>query len=337
MNLKNYIKQVKLSIYLVIFIVFIVNINIIADLRLEKVLNSLIYIDTMILVVCIAFFILGYRLYIKNYKSLFEYINNNKTYEFKNNKLKEVIDNKLLENENTVESLKKEIEEINDYMTKWIHEIKIPIAVLEIISQRVKELENKYFGNYELHKQINIELKRIDSLVQQALYISKSGDYSSNFLIEEINLEKIVKEIIKKNKYLFIYNKIELRIGNLNYNVLSDKKWLMHIIEQIINNSCKYIKEDGVVEIYLQNSEIGIELHIKDNGIGIKTEDINRVFDKGYVGKHTEITKSTGMGLYISKKILNKLSHDISIESKENEFCNVCITFYKLSDYFNVT
>lgn len=147
MNLKNYIKQVKLSIYLVIFIVVIVNINIIADLRLEKVLNSLIYIDTMILVVCIAFFILGYSSYIKNYKSLFEYINNNKIYEFKNNKLKEVIDNKLLENENTVESLKKEIEEINDYMTKWIHEIKIPIAVLEIISQRVKELENEYFCN----------------------------------------------------------------------------------------------------------------------------------------------------------------------------------------------
>ncbi len=76
MNFKNYIKQVKLSIYLVIFIVVIVNINIIADLRLEKVLNSLIYIDTMILVVCIAFFILGYSSYIKNYKSLFEYINN---------------------------------------------------------------------------------------------------------------------------------------------------------------------------------------------------------------------------------------------------------------------
>lgn len=337
MNLRSYVKQIRLSIFLIIFIIIVVNINIIVDIRLEKVLNSLIYIDTMILIICTMFFILGYRSYIKNYNSLFDYINNNKNCNFKNDKLKEAIDKKLLENEQTVESLKKEIEEINDYMTKWIHEVKIPIAVLEIISQRVKEIEIKTFNNSDLYKQINVELKRIDSLVQQALYTSKSGDYSSSFLIEEINLDKLVKEIIKKNKYLFIYNNIELKIGDLNKNILSDKKWIMHIIEQIINNSCKYIKENGVVDIYIQNVDNGIELHIKDNGIGIKKEDINRVFDKGYVGKHKEITKSTGMGLYISKKILNKLSHDISIESKESEFCDVCITFYNLSDYFKVT
>lgn len=337
MNLKSYIKKIRLSIYLVIFIIITVNINIILDIRLEEALSSLVYIDTMILIMCILFFILGYRSYIKDYKSLFDYINNNKNCKFKNDKLKEVIDRNLLENENVVESLRKEIEEINDYMTKWIHEIKIPIAVLEIISQRMREIESSTLNSFDLHKQINIELKRIDNLVQQALYISKCGDYSSSFLIEEINLDKLVKEIIKKNKYLFIYNSIELKIGNLNKNILSDKKWIMHIIEQIINNSCKYIKENGIVEIYIQNEDNAIELHIKDNGIGIKKEDINRVFDKGYVGKHKQITKSTGMGLYISKKILNKLSHDITIESKENEFCDVFITFYNLSDYFNVT
>ncbi|WP_250675884.1 sensor histidine kinase [Paraclostridium ghonii] len=337
MNLKNYIKKIRLSIYLVIFIIITVNINIILDIRLEEALSSLVYIDTMILIMCTLFFILGYRSYIKDYKRLFDYINNNKNCKFKNDKLKEVIDRNLLENEKVVESLRKEIEEINDYMTKWIHEIKIPIAVLEIINQRIREIESSTLNSFDLHKQINIELKRIDNLVQQALYISKCGDYSSSFLIEEINLDKLVKEIIKKNKYLFIYNSIELKIGNLNKNILSDKKWIMHIIEQIINNSCKYIKENGIVEIYIQNEDNAIELHIKDNGIGIKKEDINRVFDKGYVGKHKEITKSTGMGLYISKKMLNKLSHDITIESKENEFCDVCITFYNLSDYFNVT
>lgn len=337
MNLKSYIKKIRLSIYLVIVIIITVNINIILDIRLKEVLSSLIYIDTMILIMCTLFFILGYRSYIKDYKNLFDYINNNKNCKFKNDKLKEVIDRNLLENEKTVLSLKQEIEEINDYMTKWIHEIKIPIAVLEIISQRIREIESSTLNNFDLHKQINIELKRIDSLVQQALYISKCGDYSSNFLIEEINLDKLIKEIIKKNKYLFIYNGIELKIGNLNKNILSDKKWIMHIVEQIINNSCKYIKENGVVEIYSKNVDNAIELHIKDNGIGIKKEDINRVFDKGYVGKHKKITKSTGMGLYISKKILNKLSHDITIESKKNEFCDVYITFYNLSDYFNVT
>lgn len=337
MNIIYYIKQIKLSIYLFFSIVFLININIIIDVKLEKILSSLIYIDLIILLTGMLFFIVGYYVNKKNYEKLVVYINGDKNLNLKNYKLKELIDKKILEKENIIYELKKELEEINDYMTKWIHEIKIPISVLEIISQRIKDMENELNSEYELHKHINIEIKRIDNLVQQALYISKSGDYSSNFLIEEINVEKIIKEIIKKNKYLFIYNKIDLELGNLNYTILSDKKWLIHIIEQILNNSCKYIKEKGVIKVYVEESDSGIKLHIKDNGIGIKKEDINRVFDKGYVGNHNEITKSTGMGLYVSKKILNKLSHNITINSKENEYCDVCITFYKLSDYFNIT
>lgn len=337
MNVGDYLKQIKINIYLIIFILVTFNLNIIIDTRLSEVLSSLIYINSAILIGCTIFFIIGYYSYKKNYSDLFDYINNKKECNFKNYKLKEVIDKKLLENEDDIYNLKKEIEEINDYMTKWIHEIKIPIAVLEIINQRVKELEQINFNEASLYKQINVELKRIEGLVQQALYISKSGDYSSSFLIEEINLEKLIKEVVRKNKHLFIYNKIELKIGDLNGNILSDKKWIIHIIEQIITNSCKYTKKGGMIEIYTKRDENSTKLYIRDNGIGIKKEDINRIFDKGYVGQHKEITKSTGMGLYISKKILNKLSHDISVDSKENEFCNICITFYNLSDYFNVT
>ncbi|MDC9356899.1 ATP-binding protein, partial [Clostridioides difficile] len=145
-------------------------------------------------------------------------------------------------------------------------------------------------------------------------------------------------EVIKKNKYQFIYNKIDLNVNQLNKTVLTDKKWITHIIELIIDNAIKYSHMGGKIEIYLKENEKGCELHIKDYGMGIVPQDIERVFDKGFTGENgRKKTKSTGMGLYISKKILNKLSHDINVISTPNEFCDVYITFYNLSDYFNVT
>ncbi|WP_243238691.1 sensor histidine kinase [Romboutsia sp. 1001713B170207_170306_H8] len=248
------------------------------------------------------------------------------SYEYK--RVKNIID----KNEDEVKSLKKELEEINDYMTNWIHEVKIPISVLEIIGKRVSEIE---YGK-DLSKQIKAEVTRIDKLVEQAMYSSRAGNYNSDFFINEVNLENIVKEVIKKNKYQFIYNKIELNVLDLNKVILTDKKWITHIIELIIDNAIKYSESYGKIEIYTIENKKGLELHIKDYGIGIAPQDIDRVFDKGFTGVNgRKRTKSTGIGLYIAKNILTKLSHDINIISKQNEFTDVIITFYNLSDYFN--
>ncbi|MPM33594.1 Sensor histidine kinase GraS [bioreactor metagenome] len=238
------------------------------------------------------------------------------------------------ESEKEVDSLRNELEDINDYMTNWIHEVKIPISVLQIIGKRVNEIDD----SRELSKQINSEVSRIDKLVEQAMYSSRAGNYNSDFIINEVNFEQVVKEVIKKNKYQFIYNKIDLQVNQLNKTVLTDKKWITHIIELIIDNAIKYSHMGGKIEIYLKENKKGCELHIKDYGMGIVPQDIERVFDKGFTGQNgRKKTKSTGMGLYISKKILNKLSHDINVISTPNEFCDVYITFYNLSDYFNVT
>ena len=219
-------------------------------------------------------------------------------------------------------------------MTNWIHEVKIPISVLEIIGKRVNEIDE----SRELSKQINSEVSRIDKLVEQAMYSSRAGNYNSDFIINEVNLEQVIKEVIKKNKYQFIYNKLDLQVDDINKTVLTDKKWITHIIELVVDNAIKYSYIGGRIEIYIKENKKGCELHIKDYGMGIVPQDIERVFDKGFTGENgRKRTKSTGMGLYISKKILNKLSHDINIVSTPNEFCDVYITFYNLSDYFNVT
>ena len=172
---------------------------------------------------------------------------NNRTKEYldiEENFLYENINKLIKENETEVNNLRYELEEINDYMTNWIHEVKIPISVLEIIGRRVSEID----GGKSLSKEIKTEVSRIDKLVEQAMYSSRAGNYNSDFLINEVNLDSIVKDVIKKNKYQFIYNRIDLQVENLDKVVLSDKKWLTHIVELIIDNAIKYSDIGGKIK-----------------------------------------------------------------------------------------
>ncbi|WP_343346572.1 sensor histidine kinase [Terrisporobacter petrolearius] len=336
MSLRKYLREIKIFLILIIFIMLIVDVTVLLDPNLSKSVDTLIYINILSILSVVVFIFIGYGNYKKKIKKFINSIHNireehddlERDYIYKN--VKYLIE----ENEKEVDSLRNELEDINDYMTNWIHEVKIPISVLQIIGKRVTEIDD----SRELSKQINSEVSRIDKLVEQAMYSSRAGNYNSDFIINEVNLEQVVKEVIKKNKYQFIYNKIDLNVNQLNKTVLTDKKWITHIIELIIDNSIKYSHMGGKIEIFLKENKKGCELHIKDYGMGIVPQDIERIFDKGFTGENgRKKTKSTGMGLYISKKILNKLSHYINVISTPNEFCDVYITFYNLSDYFNVT
>lgn len=336
MSLIKYLREVKIFLILIILIMLIVDVTMLLDPNLSNSMDTLIYINILSILSVVIFIFIGYGNYKKKIKKLINSIHNireehddlERDYIYKN--VKHLIE----ENEKEVDSLRNELEDINDYMTNWIHEVKIPISVLQIIGKRVNEIDNRR----ELSKQINSEVSRIDKLVEQAMYSSRAGNYNSDFIINEVNLDQVVKEVIKKNKYQFIYNKIDLNVNQLNKPVLTDKKWITHIIELIIDNAIKYSHMGGKIEIYLKENKKACELHIKDHGMGIVPQDIERIFDKGFTGENgRKKTKSTGMGLYISKKILNKLSHDINVISTPNEFCDIYITFYNLSDYFNVT
>lgn len=336
MSLIKYLKEIRLYIILVVFILLISDITIFLDPNLSKSIDTLIYINILIILATIIVITIGYGKYKRNIQQLIHYIHNmrEENHNLEDNYLYKEIKTIIEEKEEEVDSLRGELEEINDYMTNWIHEVKIPISVLQMIGKRINDIDT----SRELSKQINSEVSRIDKLVEQAMYSSRAGNYNSDFLINEVNLAQVVKEVIRKNKYQFIYNKIELQVGEINKTILTDKKWITHIIELILDNAIKYSDIGGKIEIYLKENKKGCELHIKDYGMGIVPQDIDRVFDKGFTGENgRKRTKSTGMGLYISKKILNKLSHNINVISKVNEFCDVYITFYNLSDYFNVT
>ncbi len=336
MNLRKYLKEVKIFLILIIFIMLIVDVTVLLDPNLSKSIDTLIYINILSILSVVIFIFIGYGNYKKKNKKFINSIHNIREEhdDLKSDYIYNNVKYLIEENEKEVDSLRNELEDINDYMTSWIHEVKIPISVLQIIGKRVNEIDD----SRELSKQINSEVSRIDKLVEQAMYSSRAGNYNSDFIMNEVNLEQVVKEVIKKNKYQFIYNKIDLNVNQLNKTVLTDKKWITHIIELIIDNAIKYSQMGGKIEIYLKENKKGCQLHIKDHGMGIVPQDIERIFDKGFTGQNgRKKTKSTGMGLYISKKILNKLSHDINVISTPNEFCDVYITFYNLSDYFNVT
>ena len=332
MSLWKYLKERKLYFILVIFILLIVDITLFLDPNLSESIDTLIYINMLSILTTMIFIIMGYSRYKRKLNQFIHNIKENSNMEdnYIDKEIKSIIEEKKEE----VDSLRNELEEINDYMTNWIHEVKIPISVLQMIGKRINEVDS----SREISKQINSQVSRIDKLVEQAMYSSRAGNYNSDFLINEVDLGQVVKEVIKKNKYQFIYNKIDLQVSEINKTILTDKKWITHIIELILDNAIKYSDVGGKIEVYLKENKKGCELHIKDYGMGIVPQDIDRVFDKGFTGENgRKRTKSTGMGLYISKKILNKLSHDINVISTSGEFCDVYITFYNLSDYFNVT
>jgi signal transduction histidine kinase len=148
----------------------------------------------------------------------------------------------------------------------------------------------------------------------------------------------LVKEGVKRQAKTFINKRIKIDIGEGNLSVLTDRKWLMFIIDQILSNSLKYTGEGGKISIVYEEDVKEKRLVIEDNGIGIPPEDLDRVFEKGFTGNTgRQHYKSTGMGLYLAKKLCRKLGHDISIESEYGRYTRVVLHFPKHNNYLNVT
>ena len=199
--------------------------------------------------------------------------------------------------------------EYREYIEIWVHEVKTPIASARlIIDNNESTVTNK----------IGYELKKIEDFIEQVLYYSKSNDVSKDYIIREFSLEEAVMEVLRKNSRDFINKKISLDIGEIEGKIFSDIKWVEFILNQIIGNAIKYSKESkGIVRIYSALGENRVTLTIEDNGVGIPERDIARVFEKGFTGDNgRKFGKSTGMGLYLCKKLCDRLELGISIESK---------------------
>ena len=191
-----------------------------------------------------------------------------------------------------------------DYYTMWVHQIKTPISALKLLIQTSES---------EISSDLSSELFKIEQYVEMVLSYIRLGSNKNDFVLKEYDLDNIVRQAIRKYAPLFIRKKINLDFQPTTYKVLTDEKWLVFVIEQLLSNAIKYTNK-GKISIYpLEDKKLVIE----DTGIGISQEDIPRIFDKGFTGYNGRTDKkATGLGLYLCKNILDKLSHKISIESE---------------------
>ena len=188
-------------------------------------------------------------------------------------------------------------------------------------------------------KSIDEELDKVENYVEQALFYARSNTIEKDYYIKKSLLKEIVNESIKKNKSILIQEKIAINTHDLDTVVNTDSKWIVFILSQIIQNSIKYKKknEESRLEIYSKKGNENIILYIKDNGIGIKKGEITRVFEKGFTGTNGRQIgkKSTGIGLYLCKKLCDKLGIGIDLNSIENEGTEVKLIFPN-SSYINL-
>lgn len=202
-----------------------------------------------------------------------------------------------------------------DYYTLWAHQIKIPISAMGLILQ----LEES-----ELNSELSMELFKIEQYVEFVLQYLRLESMSSDIVLKKYSLDDIVKQAVRKYARMFVRKKIKLDFQELSCEILTDEKWLVFVIEQILSNALKYTKE-GTISIYMDNFSEKT-LVIEDTGIGIREEDLNRIFERGFTGYNGRWDKkSTGLGLYLCKQILSKLSHSIAIESRLDKGTKVMI------------
>ena len=221
----------------------------------------------------------------------------------------------MIENVNKYKYLQ---EDYKEYIEMWIHEIKTPIATTKLIIENNKS---------DVTKNIEEELNEVENYIEQALFYARSNTVEKDYYIKKSNLKDIVNECIKKNKTSLIHNRININTHELDKQVNTDSKWIVFILNQIIQNSIKY--KSSEIEIYAEQGKENIVLHIKDNGIGIKESEISRVFEKGFTGTNgrTLNKKSTGIGLYLCKKLCNKIGIGIELNSIQNEGTEIKIIF----------
>lgn len=211
--------------------------------------------------------------------------------------------------------------EMVEYYTLWAHQIKTPIAAMRLLLQQEESDRNR---------ELLSELFKIEQYVLMVLQYLRLESESSDLVLKNQSLDDIIRQAVKKYAPLFIRKKLTLVYEPVNCQVLTDEKWLEFVLEQILSNAIKYTKR-GSVAIYMDD-QAEKTLVIADTGIGIAPEDIPRVFEKGFTGYNGRYDKrSTGIGLYLCRRVLNRLSHTIRIESEAGQGTQVYIDLNTVS------
>lgn len=224
-----------------------------------------------------------------------------------------------------IEAIERERMEYKEYIEQWIHEVKTPITAMKLLCEN---------NRYPFTRELLVELEKTARFTEQALYYARSEHTEKDYFIREIRLADIVHNAIADNKYLLIQNNITIEIADFDDMIFSDDKWVRFILDQIIVNAAKYCTAQPLLRIYARKKEELICLSIEDNGIGISTSDLPRIFEKGFTGENGRIRKNaTGIGLYLCKRLCDKLGIGIDISSDLNG--TTVILSFRINHFIN--
>ena len=232
----------------------------------------------------------------------------------------DIINELLKENRKQVSQIQKKVSDINDYFSIWVHQIKTPIASMKL------KIDNEQMDLLQLASDLN----RIDHYVDLVLSFLKFDEEKIDLYFRKTDVDRIMRESLKKFSNDFIIKKIRLDYKLSKREVLTDEKWLSFVFDQLLSNALKYT-DKGTISIYYDGDSC---LCIKDSGIGIALADMERLFEKGFTGYNgRQYKKASGIGLYMCKRMCDKLNIGISIDSVVNEYTLVKLKFLCNEEY----
>lgn len=199
--------------------------------------------------------------------------------------------------------------EYKEYIEQWIHEIKTPITAMKLLCENHRSA---------FTKELLLELEKTSRFTEQALYYARSEHTEKDYSVREMALSLVVHQAIADNKYLLLQNGVRLEVEEFRDTVYSDEKWVRFILNQLIANAVKYRTEEPLLRFSAHRQQDRVVLRVEDNGIGISPADLPRIFEKGFTGQNGRIVhQSTGIGLYLCKRLCEKLGIGIAAESSE--------------------
>ena len=254
----------------------------------------------------------------------------------------EILYHRLLENQSIARSESESSAAVRqsrmrDYYSMWVHQIKTPISAMKLLLEAEREElgqmmcdEEQQAAFKELSDNLDSfedELFRIEEYVGMALQYQRVSSTENDFVLEKVSLDGVIRDTIKKYAKIMIRRHIGINYSGTKKQVYTDEKWLAFILEQILSNAIKYTQQ-GFVTIETAEEKDRFFITIKDTGIGIKAEDLPRVFEKGYTGYNGHADKkATGIGLYLCRQMADKLGHTIRMESELGKGTKVWIGF----------
>ena len=206
-----------------------------------------------------------------------------------------------------VGEVRRERLEYKEYIEQWIHEIKTPITAMKLLCENHRT---------DWTKELLLELEKTNRFTEQALYYARSEHTEKDYSVREMSLSQVVHQAIADNKYLLLQSGVRLEVEEMADTVYSDEKWVRFILNQLIANVVKYRSGQPVLRFSTRRQQDQVILVVEDNGIGISPADLPRVFEKGFTGQNGRmVQQSTGIGLYLCKRLCDKLGIGIAAES----------------------